>query len=225
MTKLLQIGQSTAGELHDQFGHIACTLGGVNYESRGSKGVLRGSAARGANNPLFRMHYFLLLPDAEAEAARKFADSCVGKRYILGGVPANDRGTDCSGLVSGIYCAAKGRRLERLFCTADWRKVRVRLGFSEGLGNGGIAGKRAGLGVLDRPYPGGIFEVGSRVSDHVRFIQVRLNFAGCAHPPLLGTGQFGAKTKAAVIEFQRRHHLERDGQVGRDTWAALNRVR
>jgi peptidoglycan hydrolase-like protein with peptidoglycan-binding domain len=225
MTKLLQVGQSTAGELHDRFGHIACTLGGVNYESRGSKGVLRGSAARGANNPLFREHFFLLLPDAEAAAAKKFADSCVGKRYILGGVPANNRGTDCSGLVSGIFCAAKGRRLERLFCTATWRDVRKHLGFSEGLGNGGIQGKRAGIGVLDRPYPGGIFEVGSPVSDHVRFIQVRLNFAGVAHPPLQGTGQYGPRTKATVDEFQRRHGLKVDGQVGRDTWAALNRVR
>ncbi len=225
MTKLLQIGQSTAGELHDRFGHIACTLGGVNYESRGSKGVLRGSAARGANNPLFKMQFFLLLPDAEAAQAKKFADSCVGKRYILGGVPAADHGTDCSGLVSGIFCAAKDRRLERLFCTATWRDVRKHLGFSEGLGNGGIPGRRAGIGILDRPYPGAIFQVGSKLSDHVRFIQVRLNFAGSARPPLQGTGQFGARTKAAVEAFQHKHRLFVDGQVGRDTWAALNRVR
>jgi peptidoglycan hydrolase-like protein with peptidoglycan-binding domain len=28
-----------------------------------------------------------------------------------------------------------------------------------------------------------------------------------------------------VKGFQRRHHLEDDGEVGKDTWTALNKVR
>jgi uncharacterized protein YvpB len=34
-------------------------------------------------------------------------------------------------------------------------------------------------------------------------------------------GVFGAKTRAAVIAFQKAHHLKEDGVVGPKTWAAL----
>jgi peptidoglycan hydrolase-like protein with peptidoglycan-binding domain len=34
-------------------------------------------------------------------------------------------------------------------------------------------------------------------------------------------GVFGAKTKAAVVAFQRAHHLTADGVVGKQTWGAL----
>ena len=40
-------------------GHMAGTLGGVNVESRGSRGVVVGPAARGANSSLFTMRYGL----------------------------------------------------------------------------------------------------------------------------------------------------------------------
>jgi hypothetical protein len=40
-------------------GHMAGTLQGVNVESRGHVGVLTGSAARGAHDPLFPWRYFL----------------------------------------------------------------------------------------------------------------------------------------------------------------------
>jgi hypothetical protein len=115
MTKLLQIGQSSAAEIGAaHFGHIACTLGGVNYEStshtiKGGSGCVRGSAARGAAHRLFKHQFFLLLSDAQAKAAQKYADGCVGEPYILGSVPTASHGGDCSGFVSGIICAAKGK--------------------------------------------------------------------------------------------------------------------
>jgi hypothetical protein len=47
-----QIGVTNAG-----VGHTAGTLSGVNVESRGGKGVIVGSGARGWNNGLFKWHY------------------------------------------------------------------------------------------------------------------------------------------------------------------------
>lgn len=78
MSKLLQIGMSTAAELGSRYGHIACTLDGVNYECRGGRGCLKGSAARGATNPLFRHHFHRRLTDAQAARAKADADRCVG---------------------------------------------------------------------------------------------------------------------------------------------------
>jgi hypothetical protein len=136
MSKLLQIGMSTAAELGSRYGHIACTLDGVNYESRGGRGCLKGSAARGATNPLFRHHFHLRLTDAQAARAKAYADSCVGQPYVLGGVPTAQRGGDCSGKISGIICKAKGMPLKRLFATATWlsRFDDPDMGFSKGLG-------------------------------------------------------------------------------------------
>jgi hypothetical protein len=136
MSKLLQIGMSTAAELGTRYGHIACTLDGVNYESRGGRGCLKGSAARGATSPLFRHRFHLRLTDAQAARAKAYADSCVGQPYVLGGVPTAQRGGDCSGYVSGIVCKAKGMPLKRLFATATWlsRFDDSDMGFSKGLG-------------------------------------------------------------------------------------------
>lgn len=51
-----RVGVTDAG-----VGHMAGTLGGTNVESRGSRGVVVGSAARGANNGLFSRRYGLKL--------------------------------------------------------------------------------------------------------------------------------------------------------------------
>ncbi|MGI5155830.1 phage tail tape measure protein [Microbispora sp. CA-102843] len=50
----IRVGVTNAGK-----GHMASTVAGVNVESRGSAGVLVGSAARGADNGLFGMRYGL----------------------------------------------------------------------------------------------------------------------------------------------------------------------
>lgn len=136
MSKLLQIGMSTSAELGSRYGHIACTLDGVNYESRGGRGCLKGSDARGATSPLFRHRFHLRLTDAQAASAKAYADSCVGQPYVLGGVPTAQRGGDCSGYMSGIICKAKGMPLKRLFATATWlsRFDDPDMGFSKGLG-------------------------------------------------------------------------------------------
>lgn len=230
MSRLLQVGMSTAGELHHAFGHIACTLGGVNYESRGGKGCLRGSAARGATHQLFRHAFHLVLSDAAAAEAKKYADACVGQRYVLGGVPSKNKGGDCSGFVSGIICAARGKPIKRLFSTATWlsRFDDSDIGFRKGLGGGVAVAPISAIGRPDRPFPGReLIKDESRRSDNVRWVQARLN---CAvrnkHPELGGRrlgedGLFGNDTLKAVKGFQRRHSLDDDGRVGRLTWRKL----
>lgn len=236
MAKLLQIGMSTAAELGSHFGHIACTLGGVNYESRGGKGCLKGSAARGATNPLFRHQFHLKLTDAQAAKAKAYADSCVGEPYVLGGVPTATSGGDCSGFVSGIICKAKGIPLKRLFTTATWltRFDDADMGFSEGLGGGVPMLSRSdpnAIGMPDRAYPGHAFNKDSPKSDHVKWIQARLNIAGKNKHGVLGgralnvDGVFGDETFKVVVVFQQHRGLQGLGQVGPETWKFLNAVR
>jgi peptidoglycan hydrolase-like protein with peptidoglycan-binding domain len=52
----------------------------------------------------------------------------------------------------------------------------------------------------------------------VRSLQYLLNASGVK---LTVDGVFGAKTKTAVVAFQRAHHLTADGVAGTKTWAAL----
>jgi peptidoglycan hydrolase-like protein with peptidoglycan-binding domain len=224
MSKLLQIGMSTAGELSSTYGHIACTLGGVNYESRGSKGCLRGSAARGATHSLFRHTFHMLLSNAAAASAQEYGNACAGQPYVLGQVPSSHRGGDCSGLISGIICEATGKPIKRLFTTATWLSRFDDLGFAPGLG---VSFRCDGFGKPDRPFPGRVFTTASPISDHVKWIQARLNCAAHNHHAVLDgaqldeDGDFGRLTKKVVVAFQRSHHLEDNGEVGRHTWGAL----
>jgi peptidoglycan hydrolase-like protein with peptidoglycan-binding domain len=231
MTKLLQIGHSTKEQLGaPRYGHIACTLGGVNFESTSNtknhgSGCVRGSSARGATDPLFRNRFVIVIGDAAAKAAREYADSCIGQPYRIGRVPMKNRGGDCSGFVSGIICVAKGKPIKRLFTTAQWltRFNDADLGFAKGLGGGMMPGRStAETGVLDRPYPGFVIRRGRLNSDHVRWIQARLNFA--LHDDLEVDGDFGPDTEKVVKTFQTKHDLQRDGEVGRNTWRMLNNV-
>jgi peptidoglycan hydrolase-like protein with peptidoglycan-binding domain len=232
MTKLLQIGQSTRSEIGGRhYGHVACTLGGVNYEStahtkKGGSGCVRGSSARGATDRLFKHHFFIVVSDARATDAKEYADGCVGQPYRIGQVPSKKHGGDCSGFVSGIICVVKGKPIKRLFSTATWlqRFDDADLAFSKGLGGGMMKGQAmTQIGVLDRPYPGLVFKNGTFNSDHVRWIQARLNAAQHGH--LLVDGDFGDDTERVATAFQHAHHLEQDGEVGRNTWRALNAVR
>ena len=52
----------------------------------------------------------------------------------------------------------------------------------------------------------------------VRSLQYLLSARGAK---LTVDGVFGAKTKAAVVAFQRAHHLPADGVTGAKTWGAL----
>ncbi|MFO0598850.1 MAG: peptidoglycan-binding protein [Myxococcaceae bacterium] len=59
---------------------------------------------------------------------------------------------------------------------------------------------------------------GSRGSQ-VLAVQKELKAAGFNPGPL--DGDFGPKTRAAVVAYQKRHHLSADGVVGSKTWGAL----
>ena len=238
MTKLLQIGQSTAKEIDRPFGHIACTVGGVNYEStahtkNGGSGCVRGSAARGAADGLFRHNFFLILTEDQANRAKAYAESCIGQPYVLGKVPSHQHGGDCSGFVSGIICAARGRAIMRLFSTATWLDLFDDFGFQRGLGAGmgPLGNGRFEIGVLDRPYPGTVVARNDPRTGHVRWIQARLNFAANNRHAALGgrpldvDGIFGTLTDTVVKAFQQKHGLQSDGKCGPKTWAQLNNIR
>lgn len=55
---------------------------------------------------------------------------------------------------------------------------------------------------------------------YVMTLQERLNVHG-ADPPLKVDGDFGDKTKVAVMAFQRRRGIDDDGVVGKQTWPLL----
>jgi Putative peptidoglycan binding domain len=227
MAKLFQIGVIYPHEARSGIGHMACTLGGVNYESRGGRGCLKGTAARGATHPLFRHRFRLELTDAQALCAKQYADRCVGLPYVWGGVPVRPVGGDCSGLQSGVYCTALGLRVERLFSTGTWNGWYRTHGFATDDRVPAIPD----FGAADRPWPGYAIEKGSPKAGHIKWIQARLNFAAHNHHPVLDgkaldvDGDFGPLTLKVVVAFQRGHGLQGLGMVGPKTWTLLNAVR
>jgi peptidoglycan hydrolase-like protein with peptidoglycan-binding domain len=229
---LFQIGHATAADLGHDFGHIACTLAGINYESRGSKGVIKNLTARGATNPLFVNHFHLVLSDEQARRALRYANACTGQPYRLGQVPTRHRGGDCSGLISGIIRRARGHELERLFTTANFLDRADDLGFSAGLGGGVIESSLiSSFARANRPFPGRVIDQDERRgSPHTKWIQARLNFAvrsgNLTLPHLLREdGDFDPATVAAVKAFQGANVRTVTGQVGRVTWRRLNSLR
>jgi peptidoglycan hydrolase-like protein with peptidoglycan-binding domain len=231
MPFLFQIGHSTAKNIHADLGHIACTLAGINYESRGSKGVIQGMPARGATNPLFRNHFHLILDDDQARAALRYANACTGHKYVLGQVPTRHQGGDCSGFMSGIIRAARGHPLKRLFTTATFLDRADDLGFTHGLGGGVIDSPLiSGFARANRPFPGHIITIGEPKSFNVRWIQARLNFASRRGTVTLAhlldeTGRYDEATAAAVRKFQSENVRTPTSMVGRRTWRRLNTLR
>ncbi|MCL2236017.1 MAG: N-acetylmuramoyl-L-alanine amidase [Defluviitaleaceae bacterium] len=75
---------------------------------------------------------------------------------------------------------------------------------------------------MTHPYPGTPQRNGS-TGDAVRIIQEALNALGATSPPLVVDGNFGARTEAAVRNFQWQSGLNSDGVVGPLTWAELMR--
>jgi hypothetical protein len=206
MAKLLQFGLVFADEMSSGIGHVACTLGGVNYESRGGDGCLKGPSARGATNSLFRHHYFRVLTEDEGQQAKAYADACVGEPYVFGAVPTASQGGDCSGYMSGILCAIDGDPPRRLFGTGTWLSSFSDLGFHEGLGPAGAGfGREISLSRLLADIDAG------RRSDDITAIKRALNRE-------LGTGlkrggRFGNKTRAAYSQWQQKIGLS--GSVAR----------
>ena len=68
------------------------------------------------------------------------------------------------------------------------------------------------------PTPEPVLRTGSR-SEEVKTLQSRLYDLGYYTDEI--DGQFGAGTKAAVIDFQKANGLEADGMVGSETKAVL----
>ena len=71
------------------------------------------------------------------------------------------------------------------------------------------------------PTPEPVLRTGSRGED-VKTLQGRLHDLGYYTDEI--DGQFGAATKAAVIDFQRANGLDADGMVGSETKALLYSV-
>ena len=71
------------------------------------------------------------------------------------------------------------------------------------------------------PTPEPVLRTGSRGED-VKTLQGRLHDLGYYTDVI--DGQFGAATKAAVIDFQRANGLDADGMVGSETKALLYSV-
>ena len=71
------------------------------------------------------------------------------------------------------------------------------------------------------PTPEPILRTGSR-GQEVKDLQSRLNALGYYNDEI--DGQFGAMTKAAVIDFQKANGLDADGMVGSETKELLYSV-
>lgn len=69
---------------------------------------------------------------------------------------------------------------------------------------------------LDAPLRKGV------VSPLVEALQRTLNARLVPSPDLHADGDFGPMTEQAVIRFQKEHHLEPNGVVAKETWAALS---
>lgn len=83
-------------------------------------------------------------------------------------------------------------------------------------GKGGGAPEAKG-GKESQPHAQ-LVRLGSRGPD-VKLLQTRLEKAGFEVGAI--DGDFGAKTLGAVTAYQRSHHLDADGIVGKSTWASL----
>jgi len=83
----------------------------------------------------------------------------------------------------------------------------------------GQIGKQMFPGIDDRFAPAA---AASTMFDPIRvkWLQTALNILG-ANPPLDVDGEYGPKTKDAVLDFQKTHELVADGWAGDLTHAAL----
>ena len=89
-----------------------------------------------------------------------------------------------------------------------------------GLTQDGIVGENTGIALDNQVWAAQqpVIREGSRGEGVKSFQEMYNNHAG---RNLAVDGDFGAKTKAAVIEFQQSRGLTADGIVGRQTWTSL----
>lgn len=109
-----------------------------------------------------------------------------------------------------LYVKANGKVLPGL----ERRRKEERELFLTSIGTGGNMGTEQSRRST--------LKVGSK-GEEVRQLQQKLAIIGYA--PGSADGSFGAKTKAAVIAFQKDAGLSADGIVGAKTWAALDEIK
>jgi V8-like Glu-specific endopeptidase len=116
-------------------------------------------------------------------------------------------GPDCS-IVAGAACFPTSQR------RSSNRGVRITASLLQDVRNWmGVGGSRP---VLRRGSKGSaVVELQSRLNAW------RLTTPGVTLAPLVMDGDFGPKTHAMVVEFQRKKGLTVDGIVGPQTWGAL----
>lgn len=105
-TRDFNLGVIYPWESSSGIGHVAGTLGGLNVESRGGRGVLVGPAARGATAPLFHHHFHLPVSNVREDE-----------------LPMDQ--TTFNKLMDGWAATPKGRSALLLAATAKLRQVDV----------------------------------------------------------------------------------------------------
>lgn len=86
-----------------------------------------------------------------------------------------------------------------------------------------IVAKIGGVSVPTPPVPVGIYAQPGSNNANVLKLQLFLNRVFPSYSRLSADGDFGPKTKAVVVEFQKRVGIDRDGIVGPITLANLQR--
>ncbi len=69
-----------------------------------------------------------------------------------------------------------------------------------------------------------VLQLGSDSPEIIRALQRRLNIVLTLDPPLAEDGQFGARTRTAIVAFQQQAKLAHDGIAGAKTWAKLYNI-
>lgn len=151
--------------------------------------------------------------------SRRLAQDIFDKLIAVTGRPGRFVGTLSVGLLSNVNCPSA--LIEAGFMT-NWEEAKLMLNpnYVVQVGEASCQGVCEFLDVQYVPrelqnYP--TIRQGQR-GNFVQILQLLLNEYGYN---LVADGIFGARTRTAVIDFQRNNGLTQDGIVGRNTWNAL----
>lgn len=144
--------------------------------------------------------FFLWFPSKNRYAHTGFVDKVDGDWIITCEGNSNAAGSRTGGSV----CSNRRR----------WRGTRTV--FGRPALNGASVSPAPHAASGERP----ILKLGDR-GDHVRRLQERLLAHGNTPAGFTADGDFGPMTEKVVRGFQQAKHLEVDGKVGPNTWAAL----